>query len=344
MAGGGIVCMKLSVAMITYNHERFIAQAIASVLAQRVNFDYEIIIGEDCSTDGTRAIVEDFTRRYPDRIRPILHKQNVGGLRNIESTMAACRGLYLAILEGDDYWTSEDKLQKQVDFLDAHPDCAISCHRVRFLHESASQNSASKPEVFPPHPAGPYTLEDLLKGNFVMTCSVVLRGDLTRPLPRSLSTTQVGDWPRYALTAAHGNIELMDEIMAVYRLHPGSSWSALPPASRIKEAARMLQALDKELGYHHRSTIRQTLARLYYEVALGARQQGKRQETARYTISCIRNGGLRLGLSPLTFVGLAAYTLMGSWYKVFSRANESMNGVTTEASSQASGPSRAGSH
>src|SRR5580700_2569655 len=109
--------MKLSVAMITYNQERFIRQAIESVLAQKVNFDFEIVIGEDCSTDGTRAVVMDFHRRHPERIVPILRPRNIGPMRNIESTLAACRGQYLSIPEGDDYWTSADKIQKQVDFL-----------------------------------------------------------------------------------------------------------------------------------------------------------------------------------------------------------------------------------
>jgi glycosyltransferase involved in cell wall biosynthesis len=335
--------MKLSVAMITYNHERFIGQAIESVLAQKVNFDCEIVIGEDCSTDGTRAIVEDFARRYPDRIRPILHKQNVGGLRNIESTMACCRGLYLAILEGDDYWTCEDKLQKQVDFLDAHPDCAISCHRARFLYESAPENLGSKPEVFPPHPAGPYTLEDLLKGNLVMTCSAVVRHDLIGSLPASLSPTAVGDWPRYALAARHGTIELMDEVMAGYRVHRGSTWSSQPSSARLLESARMLEALDKELEYRYTKTIRETIARFCLELAYTARSEGNRFATAKHLASFIRNGGWRLAVSPRTFAGLAGYTLIGSWYKVFSKANESTNGVA-EASSQGSGSSRAGSH
>jgi glycosyltransferase involved in cell wall biosynthesis len=187
--------MKLSVAMITYNQERFIAQAIASVLAQRVNFDYEIVIGEDCSTDGTRAIVEDFARRYADRIRPILHKQNVGGPRNIESTMACCRGLYLTIFEGDDYWTCEDKLQKQVDYFDAHPHCAISCHRVRFLYESAPENLGSKPEVFPPHPAGHHTLEDLLMNEYGI-------------IPARLTSPSVGRIPTMLFADAGDRMEL----------------------------------------------------------------------------------------------------------------------------------------
>src|SRR5438132_1821213 len=102
--------MKLSVMMITYNHERFIAQALDSILAQRVNFDYEIVIGEDCSTDGTRDILMDFHRRYPDRIVLLLRDHNLGVMRNFEATLGACRGRYLALLEVDDYWTSENKL------------------------------------------------------------------------------------------------------------------------------------------------------------------------------------------------------------------------------------------
>src|SRR5579864_5044611 len=107
--------MKLSVMMITYNHERFIAQALDSILAQQVNFDYEIVVGEDCSADGTRAILMDFHRRYPSRIVPFLRDRNMGAMPNFESTLRACRGQYLALLEGDDYWTSPDKLQRQVD-------------------------------------------------------------------------------------------------------------------------------------------------------------------------------------------------------------------------------------
>ena len=104
--------MKLSVMMITYNHEKFIAQTLESVLAQKVNFDYEIVIGEDCSTDRTREILMDFYRRYPKRIVPLLRDKNIGAMRNMEATLAACKGNYLALLEGDDYWTCPEKLQR----------------------------------------------------------------------------------------------------------------------------------------------------------------------------------------------------------------------------------------
>ena len=111
--------MKLSVAMITYNQERFIGQAIESVLAQKANFDFEIVIGEDCSTDGTRAIVMDYQRGFPERI--VLDSEAAEHRPHAEYRIHPGRmpRQYLSILEGDDYWTSVDKVQRQVDFLDS---------------------------------------------------------------------------------------------------------------------------------------------------------------------------------------------------------------------------------
>jgi glycosyltransferase involved in cell wall biosynthesis len=312
--------MKLSVAMITYNHERFIGQALESILAQEVNFDYEIVIGEDCSTDDTRALIMDFHRRYPSRIRSILRERNVGAMRNFAGTIEACQGQYLAFLEGDDYWTATDKLQKQVDFLDAHPDRSICCHRVRFLFEAGSESFDFRFEVFPPRPAGPYTIEDILKWNFVMTCSTVLRRDLIGPFPKWFFKMKLGDWPLCALVARHGKIELMDEIMAVYRMHPGCTWSSLSSTTRWREVARMLRSLDKELGYRYTNMIRETIAPPYLEMASRARGNGRRVEAAMRLAECIRNGGLRLPGTLRTFAGLAAFIVIGTGYKVFSRS------------------------
>jgi glycosyltransferase involved in cell wall biosynthesis len=314
--------MKLSVMMITYNHERFIAQALESVLAQQVNFDYEIVIGEDCSTDGTRAIIMDFHRRYPGRIVPLMRDQNIGAARNAEATLLVCRGHYLALLEGDDYWTSREKLERQVNFLDTHPGSSMCCHRVQFLDETGFAEAG----VFPSLPAGPYTIEDLLKGNFVMTCSAVLRRDLVPALPRWFREMKLGDWPMFALAARHGTIELMDEVMAVYRVHAESTWSSLPSITRLREGSRMLKALDRHLEFQYTRTIRRTLAQSYFEMACHARRDGNRTETVEHLVNCIRNGGWHLPGSRRTLAGLAAYTLMGSWYKVFSTAKQSNPG------------------
>src|SRR5919202_3380596 len=124
---------KVSVLMITYNQEAFIAQAIRSALMQITDFDYEIVIGDDCSTDGTRDIVADLARKHPSKIRPLFQDVHLGVNRNLVSTLKACTGQYVAILEGDDYWTTQKKLQLQVNFLDCHYDYAICFHNVQVV-------------------------------------------------------------------------------------------------------------------------------------------------------------------------------------------------------------------
>jgi glycosyltransferase involved in cell wall biosynthesis len=308
--------MKLSVMMITYNHERFIAQAIESVLAQRVNFDYEIVIGEDSSTDGTRAIIMDFHRRHPDRIVPLLRDQNMGAMRNLEATLAACRGRYLALLEGDDYWTCDEKLQRQVDFLDAHTDHAICCHRAEVLDETEKGWRGVQPNKS----AGSYTIEDLFESNWLMTCSVVYRWGSIGALPGWFVEKKLGDWPLHVLVARFGKIHLMDEVMAVYRVHSAGFWSSRAPVSQLREIVRMLSALDKHLGLQYTRTIRRTLARSYFEMACYARHEGNRTQTIKDLVRCLRHGGCQLRGSRRTLAALAAYILIGSWYKIFSRA------------------------
>jgi glycosyltransferase involved in cell wall biosynthesis len=128
---------KVSVCMMTYNHERFIAQAIESVLEQKTVFDFELVIGEDCSTDGTRKIVAEYARKYPEKIRAMFRETNLGMTANFLQTLSECRGHYIALLEGDDYWTDPLKLQKQVDFLDVHPLYSLCCHCYKIYDEES---------------------------------------------------------------------------------------------------------------------------------------------------------------------------------------------------------------
>jgi hypothetical protein len=132
---------------------------------------------------------------------------------------------------------------------------------------------------------------------------------------------KLGDWPLFALVARHGNIELMDEIMARYRVHPGGIWSSLSEITRLQEGTRMLKALDKHLGIRYRKTIRGTIARHYLQMALTSRRNGKRTDTAKHLLSCLGNGAWKVSASRRTLAGLAAYALIGSWYKIFSKAN-----------------------
>lgn len=119
----------LSIVTITYNHEPFIAKTIEGVLMQQVNFPIELIIAEDCSTDGTRAICQHYAELYPELIRLITSESNVGAIENERRAFVAAKGKFIACCEGDDYWTDSLKLQKQVDFLEAHPNYSACFHR-----------------------------------------------------------------------------------------------------------------------------------------------------------------------------------------------------------------------
>ncbi len=311
--------MKLSVMLLTYNHEPYIAQTLESIMAQRVNFEYEIVVGEDCSTDRTRAILLDFCRRYPSRIVALLPEKNLGMMRNLEQTLSACQGEYVALVEGDDYWTCDDKLQKQVDFLDSHSEYAICCHRAQILNEMGEdhvleKSGAAKAGIFPSRQAGRYTIEDLLAENFIMTSTAMYRNGSVGALPNWFQELKLGDWPLYTLAARSGPIHLMDEVMATYRVHSGGVWSSQTSISRLRASTQMLRGLDKHLGFTYHAIIRETIARFCLCLATLTRQEGDRGETARLVLEIIWNGGWQVQESRPEIRGLAGYVLLGSWH------------------------------
>ena len=168
---------KLSVLFITYNHEDYIRQALDSVLMQKCNFDFEIVVGEDCSTDSTRDILREYDAKYPGRFKLLFREKNFGRpTMNVYDTGMHCTGDYIAFLEGDDYWTDENKLQKQVDYLDQHPDymgCTHTCMVVGKQGEPVYDNEALNLYSWD----GDFTFEDYKKGPYWpgQTATVVCR-------------------------------------------------------------------------------------------------------------------------------------------------------------------------
>lgn len=259
---------KVSVSMITYNHEEFIGQAVASVLEQETDFDFEILIGEDCSTDRTREILLGLQASAPRELRLLLRNQNWGGRRNLMDTLMSCTGEYIALLEGDDFWTASDKLQKQADFLDSHSEFAVCFHRVLKRHEASGRESL----VPPSQPdEDRFTVRDLLHRNFIPTCSVMFRNGLFGEFPSWFLTTPSGDWPLHVLNALHGDIGYIDEVMAVYRLHGGGMWSVHSPSDQKQRAIQTLETLRLNLGPRYEGELVASLAHwrisLLYSIA-----------------------------------------------------------------------------
>jgi glycosyltransferase involved in cell wall biosynthesis len=210
------------VRVATYNHEKYIARCLESILMQKTNFFFEIIVGEDCSTDNTRAIVMDYYNKYPDKIRVILAETNSGGWGNMFSIQQACRGKYHAYCEGDDYWIDPLKLQKQVDFLESYPDYSMCFHDAFFIWETRQK----APRYFcPPDLSKNITFEDIInRPCFIPTASIVGQAEVLNTIPDWRRNIWNGDRLVWMWCAHKGKIGYMDEIMSVhFKLNKGMS-------------------------------------------------------------------------------------------------------------------------
>lgn len=139
----------VSIVCITYNHEPYIRQAIDGFLMQETTFPYEIILADDCSTDGTSAICAEYAEEYPDLVRYLPSEKNVGGVENERRAIDVAQGEYVAVCEGDDFWTYPQKLQKQVEFLDAHPDYSVTWTRYeKYLQTKDTHQSDGNDDLF----------------------------------------------------------------------------------------------------------------------------------------------------------------------------------------------------
>lgn len=209
---------KVSILCLTYNHKHYIKQALDSFLSQKTDFDFEVLINDDGSNDGTTDIIKEYRRQHPQIIRPIFHKQNLysQGVRNmlVRFLFPKARGGYIALCEGDDYWTDDRKLQRQVDFLDKRPDYALCFHPVRVT------TAGGESTVFPDR-ITKFTTKDLLERNFIQTNSVMYRRQSYNNMPTNVMP---GDWYLHLYHAKFGKIGFINKVMATYRRHPGSMW------------------------------------------------------------------------------------------------------------------------
>src|SRR5207249_301691 len=202
--------MKVTVLLTTYNHRRFIAEAIDSVLMQRAPFDWELVIIDDCSTDGTSEIAADYQSQNPNRVRLVIAEFNTRNLRHFASALQSSTAKYIAMLDGDDYWVSSEKLQHQVAFLDSRPDFAICAHGVQIVDEYGRKLD----ELNPIPLSGYWTVDDLLDYNQIYGCSPLIRRDTLLSLPPWYASCVFGDWELYVVAAIHGKIGTTGEVMA----------------------------------------------------------------------------------------------------------------------------------
>lgn len=207
---------KVSCHIITYNQKNFISQCIDGVLMQQTNFPFELIIGDDNSTDGTREILIEYQKKHPELITLNLRTvrgNGIPGKENFVSTLKKCHGEYISFCDGDDYWTDPLKLQKQVDFLENSPDYVLCFHPIKILNSDGNIVEDFITKV----PESHETIEDLARfGNYIHTPTVVFR-NLIRFLPYEFQLSPIGDYFIYMILVEHGKLKYMQDTMAVYR-------------------------------------------------------------------------------------------------------------------------------
>jgi glycosyltransferase involved in cell wall biosynthesis len=305
---------KVSICMITYNHEKFIEQAIDSVLMQKTNFDYELVIGEDCSSDRTREIVIDYQKKFPDKIRLLLPRYNLGMITNFIQTLKACQGQYIALLEGDDYWTDPLKLKKQVDFLDASSEFVICFHNMMVKYEDESQKTHSsninQKEVS--------TLDDLTNSNFIYTASCVFRNNLIKEFPEWFKEVALGDLPLFILLAQYGKIRFLNEIMGVYRVNNESVWAKKNELYKSSSAAHLFEKLHKHFINTEYCQKFEESALLYcYHSAILFESENDHINAKKYAIKCLNYRQYNSYVSKKKIFTLILKILSPSLYRTF---------------------------
>lgn len=241
----------VSVRFMVYNNEPYIREAIESILMQQTNFKVEIVVGDDFSTDNTLEIIKSYSNTENISIkileRPIggdywKTRQKLGRLYNFKNIVDNCKGKYIALCDGDDYWTDPLKLQKQVDFLEANFEYNICFHSVKLFDEEArtfvKDSITRKVDLTT-------TVVDLAKGNYMHTPSVVLRNNFR--IPSWFNKVTIGDWALYMIAIKEGKVKKIEAEMAVYRLHNASIWSNKSIEVRKKHTQETVRLIYKNL-------------------------------------------------------------------------------------------------
>lgn len=259
----------VSIFVMVYNHGQFLKDCLDSLLKQKTNFNFDIVIGEDHSKDDSRKILLNYQNLYPGKFKLLLHKENIGAANNQHAVYQNCLGKYIAICEGDDYWTDPLKLQKQVDFLEKNSDYSIVFHKVSEINSSETQN---KTILNGSDIEETYSIDDLAKGNLIHTPSVLFKKNFEE-LPQWFQYSPIGDYPLHMLNADYGLIKYLPEQMAAYRVGEGI-WSSKSSVYRIVNTMFTLTFLISH--FSHNEKIKNILRNQYSNLTdLLSGNQGK---------------------------------------------------------------------
>ena len=233
--------VRVSVLITTYNHEAYIGRAIEGVLEQ-TGTPFELLVGDDCSTDGTRSVIDRYVRGHPDIVRAHYPDQNRGGGgKNLfRDLIELSSGEYIAGMDGDDYWTSDGKLRLQVAYLDDHPQCSMVFHNVvrRFEDDDRPDDLFQSPDL-----SRRLGWDQLIRSNPVPACSPLFRREVIDPLPSWYFELPWGDWPLYFMALEMGEVHYLPDVLGVFRFHDRGIHSRLPNLARRRNEVDFFRRL-----------------------------------------------------------------------------------------------------
>jgi len=240
--------VDISVIITTYNHEKYIAQCLESILKQEGDFQMEVIVGDDASTDGTRRIAEQFQAWHPELAFLLPPEKNLGITKNLKRCLDACTGEYIAICEGDDYWTDVYKLQKQKDFLDQHRDFSMCFSAYVIFFEETGEYKLHEASLHLEQDI--LTTRDLVEENYIGNFSCCMyRREAVNKISNDLFEHFVVDWMFNMVCGQFGRIGFIRDWMSIYRKHPQGVWSGKTQAEQFVELHAMIGEYNKLLNY-----------------------------------------------------------------------------------------------
>ena len=256
---------------------------------QEATFPVEVLINDDASTDGTAEIVREYENRYPGLIRSIYQTENQyskGIKPNVTFNLPRARGKYIALCEGDDFWTAAHKLQVQVDFLQNNSAYVGCFHNA----EAHYQNQLHKSHLlFNENQKDTVTLEDLVLENRLATLSTVYRANLFDSFPEWYNRMPFGDWALHVLNAEHGPFRYINQNMAVYRIHDAGVWSRLGRREQILKMIVVANAINVHLNFRYANVIQNRIGYWHYEIATELSRSGKHHGIFVHLLQALRH-------------------------------------------------------
>lgn len=298
--------IKVSICCITYNHENYISDAIESFLMQVVDFPIEIIIHDDASTDHTAKIIKEYENKYPDIIKPVFQKVNQYSKKiKILSTYVfpIARGKYIAVCEGDDYWTDPYKLQEQINYLDNHSNCSVVVHGSILV---GSKNKKTIKKIRPAKANKMFNVEEVILGGggLFATNSMVFRSKYVRILPAFYNNYPIGDYPMIIFLSLMGEVYYINKVMSAYRYLVPGSWSSVHSNSIRKQienfenVSNILDEVDLYSDYKYSSVIRKRKAinRINLLIVEERFEEAKKDDMFNYYLSISLKNRLRINM------------------------------------------------